>query len=68
MDNKEMVIEILKTTGCLTAREIANFVYRRFGEHISTQSAVSALRPLFNENKAGVSTNEKGQKVYWLVK
>jgi hypothetical protein len=68
MEKSEMVLEVLKTTGCLTANEIKGFVYRKFGESISPNSAAAAVRSLIKVGKAGVSQNEKGQKVYWLVK
>lgn len=68
MEKSEMVLEVLKTTGCLTANEIKGFVYRRFGENISANSAAAAVRSLLKQGKAGVSQNEKGQRVYWLAK
>ena len=63
-----MVMKVLETTGCLTANEIKGFIYRRFGENISANSAAAAMRALLKQGKAGVSQNEKGQKVYWLAK
>ena len=68
MDKKEMVIDILKTTGCLTAKEVSGFIVRKFNEKVSPQSVSGSLRPLVQQGLVGSYKNASGHTVYWINK
>ena len=67
MTQNEMVIDILNTHSCLTAKEIANFVWRKFNETITPQFAASVVRKLYNQGLAAKGMNENHTTVYWLT-
>ena len=66
MTKVEMITEILREHPCLTSFEIKGFVFRKYGETISPQSASGTLRPLVAQGKVGKS-NATGKMVYWLT-
>ena len=65
MTTREMVVEVLREHPCLNSFEIKGFVFRKFGETISPQSAAGTLRPLIAAGKVG-KDNHTGKTVYWL--
>ena len=66
MTQNEMILEILTNHSCLTSKEIANFVWRKYGESITPQYAASVVRKLYNQGLAGKGTNANHMTVYWL--
>ena len=66
MTQNEMVIDILSNHSCLTSKEIANFVWRKYEEHITPAFAASVVRKLYNQGLASKGTNMKNMTVYWL--
>lgn len=68
MNKKEKILDILKTTGCITAKEISGFIIRKFNETISPQSVSGSLRPLIQQGQVGNCKNANGQTVYWINK
>ena len=66
MTKTEMIVSVLKDHPCLNSKEITNFVYRKFGEHITAQSAAGSLRPLVSQGKIG-KDDHAGRMVYWLT-
>ena len=66
MTKVEMITEILREHPCLTSFEIKGFVFRKYGEIISPQSASGTLRPLVAKGQVGKS-NLTGKMVYWLT-
>ena len=68
MTIKDMVYDVLQEKGTLSAFEIKGFVYRKYGENISTQSAAGLLRGLVNQGKVARSRDGNNRTVYWIVK
>lgn len=66
MTKTEMIVSVLHEHPCLSGNEIKGFVYRKYGELISAQSASGTLRPLVSQGKVGKS-NLTGKMVYWLT-
>lgn len=66
MTKIEMIVNVLHEHPCLNSFEIKGFVYRKYGENISPQSASGTLRPLVAQGKVGKS-NATGKMVYWLT-
>ena len=67
MTTKEMVISVLMDHDCLTGFQMKGFVYRKFGENITPQSATGILRPLIAKGYATGSPGADGKMVYWLT-
>ena len=68
MDNKKIVIEVLKQYSCLTAEEISFFAKRLFKANISAGSAAAAMRQIIGTGKGCKQTHPvKGKMVYWLT-
>lgn len=68
MTKKEMIIDILKTTGCLTAKQIQSFILRKYNENITPASVSGNLRPFIERGYVGHSKNMSNHTVYWLNK
>lgn len=66
MSNKEVVVEILKTYGCSTSKEIANIAHRKYEVSISPAQVAGVLRPLIARGHAASSKSDKNTTVYWL--
>lgn len=66
MTKTEMIVNVLHEHPCLNSFEIKGFVYRKYGENISPQSAAGTLRPLVAKGQVGKS-NLTGKMVYWLT-
>ena len=66
MTKIEMIINVLSDHPCLNSKEISSFVFRKYGEHISAQSASGSLRPLVSRGQIG-KDDHTGKMVYWLT-
>lgn len=66
MSNKELVVEILKTYGCSTAKEVANLAARKYGVQVTPSQVAGALRPLIATGDAASSKNGNNATVYWM--
>lgn len=66
MTKTEMIVNVLHEHPCLNSFEIKGFVYRKYGENISPQSAAGTLRSLVAKGQVGKS-NLTGKMVYWLT-
>lgn len=67
MTKNEMVIEILNVHNCLTSKEIANFIWRKFEEIVSPASVSGVLRPMYAAGFIAKGKNLHGSTVYWLA-
>lgn len=68
MTNKEMVISVLNDHSCQTGFQIKGSVFRKFGVHITPQTAAGVLRPLISDDLAAKSYDPiAGKMVYWLT-
>lgn len=65
---KEVIVEILKTHSCLTAKEIANFAIRKYNQRMSPAQVTGVLRPMSAKSEVATSVDANGSTVYWLVK
>lgn len=68
MTKKEMIIDILKTTGCLTAKQIQSFILRKYNKNITPASVSGNLRPYIERGYVGSSKNTVNHTVYWINK
>lgn len=68
MTNKEMVTRTLHCYGASTSKQIANLIYRDFGETLTPAQVAGALRPYITAGKASSSNCGAGQTRYWLNK
>lgn len=68
MSNKEIVIEILQTYGCSTAKQIANLAHRDYDVALTPAQVSGVIRPLIAKGLAANSKNDKNMTVYWLNK
>ena len=66
MTKIEMIVAVLTEHSCLTSKEIANFIWRKYEERLTPQSVAGAIRDLYNKGRASKGTNLKGNTVYWL--
>lgn len=66
MTKIEMIVNVLHEHPCLNSKEISGFVFRKYGEHISAQSASGSLRPLVSRGQIG-KDDHAGKMVYWLT-
>lgn len=66
MTTKEMIEGVLTDHSCLTAKEIANFIYRFYGEHITPASVSGSIRSMYAQGKVAKDQSLKGT-VYWLT-
>ena len=66
MSNKELVIEILKTYGCSTSKEISNLAIRKYNIHITPSQVAGVMRPLIAKGIAASSKNSKNITTYWM--
>jgi arginine repressor len=67
MTKLEMIQEVLRDHSCLTANEIAGYIYRRYGEHISPASVSGSIRTLYAKGEADRGRGVKGNTIYWLT-
>ena len=68
LTNKEMIIDVLNDYSCQSGYQIKGMVYRKYGVHITPQTAAGVLRPLIKDNFAAKSYNPmNGTTVYWLT-
>ena len=67
MTKLEMIESVLQDHSCLTANEIAGYIYRQYGEHISPSSVSGSIRTLYSQGKADRGKGVKGNTVYWLA-
>lgn len=67
MENKEVVVRVLKDYGCSTSKEIAVLALRDYDVSMSPASAAGALRPLVAAGLAANSKDGYGKVKYWLT-
>lgn len=67
-ERKELIVEILSTHSCLTAKEIANFAIRNYNKRVSPAQVTGVLGPMRQKAQVATSKNAEGQSIYWLVK
>jgi hypothetical protein len=67
MSNREMVVEVLKEYGAMTARQIAVQINNKMGVVLTPAQIAGAIRPLIAQGKAANSKDGHGKTVYWLV-
>ena len=66
-DCDKMVRKVLMEHGCQTSKQIQTYSNRVFNEDYSVGSIGAALRKLIQKGYGANSTNERGEKVYWLT-
>lgn len=66
-EKQKMIVELLRTSGCATAKDISNLLILRKGVKVSPQSVAGTIRPWIERGWAANSPNGNGGKVYWLT-
>ena len=66
-DKQKGIVEIMRTSGCATAKDISNLLLLRKNIQASPQSVAGTIRPWIQRGWAANSPNGNGSKVYWLT-
>lgn len=67
MDNKKVVVSVLKDYGCQSSKQIAVLCRRLYDYEISPAAVGGVLRALAAKGYAANSNCGAGKTVYWLT-
>jgi hypothetical protein len=67
MENKEIVLEVLKKYGVCTAKQVVQLARRDYNAELTPAKVSGALRPMTAKGKIATSKDVKGTTVYWIA-